>query len=206
METPGLPSSRKPHGISRDKNKSERRKRDLSCRRWGECPREPNSTLTINPQPNMAQPIPLQMPARDPRAELQIRLRNAPLQHAEALLSGYELLQRLHDRGVLDLLRGALGSSDKVIEIVVDAAKTPEAIIAARNLLILSKVVFTLEPELLEDIAKTVPNSLTQAREEKPLSLWQMFKKMCSHDTRRALSTMLNVLESFGKSLGSVRS
>ena len=150
----------------------------------------------------MAQPIPLQMPARDPRVELQVRLQNAPLQHAEALLSGYELLQRLHDRGVLDLLRGTLGSSDKVIEIVVDAAKTPEAIIATRNLLILSKVVFSLEPELLEGIAKAVPNSLTQAREEKPLSPWQMFKKMCSHDTRRALSTMLNILESFGKSLG----
>ncbi len=151
----------------------------------------------------MAQPIPLQMPARDPRAELQTRLQNAPLQHAEALLSGYELLQRLHDRGVLDLLRGALGSSDKVIEIVVDAAKTPEAIIATRNLLILSKVVFSLEPELLEGIAKAVPNSLTQAREEKPLNLWQMFKKMCSQDTRRALSAMLRILESFGKSLGS---
>jgi uncharacterized protein YjgD (DUF1641 family) len=154
----------------------------------------------------MAQPIPLQMPARDPRAELQTRLQNAPLQHAEALLSGYELLQRLHDRGVLDLLRGALGSSDKVIEIVVDAAKTPEAIIATRNLLILSKVVFSLEPELLEGIAKAVPNSLTQAREEKPLNLWHMFKKMCSQDTRRALSAMLGLLESFGKSLGSVRS
>ena len=150
----------------------------------------------------MAQPIRLEFSLRDPRAELQSRLQNAPLQHAEALLSGYELLQRFHDRGVLDLLRAALGSGDKVIESIVDAAKTPEAIIATRNLLILSKVMFSLEPELLEGIAKAVPNTLTQAREEKPLSLWQMFKKMCSHDTRRALSTMLNVLESFGKSLG----
>jgi uncharacterized protein YjgD (DUF1641 family) len=150
----------------------------------------------------MAQPIRLEFSPRDARAELQTRLQNAPLQHAEALLSGYDLLQRLHDRGVLDLLRGALGSSDKVIEIVVDAAKTPEAIIATRNLLILSKVVFSLEPELLEGITKAVPNSLTQAREERPLSPWQMFKKMCSHDTRRALSTMLNIFESFGKSLG----
>src|SRR6266516_7525379 len=152
----------------------------------------------------MAQPIPLQMPARDPRVELQVRLQNAPLQHAEALLSGYELLQRLHDRGVLDLLRGTLGSSDKVIEIVVDAAKTPEALNATRNLLILSKVVFSLEPELLENIAKTVPDSLAQAREQKPLSLWRLFKKMCSQDTRRALSAMLGIVESFGKSLGSV--
>jgi len=152
----------------------------------------------------MAQPIRLDFPPRDPRAELQTRLQNAPVQHAEALLSGYELLQVLHDRGVLDILRGGLGSSDKVISIVVDAAKTPEAIKATRNLLILSKVVFTLEPDLLEDIAKAVPNSLARARAQKPLSLWQMFKKLCGADTRRALSAMLGVLESFGKSLGPV--
>ena len=151
----------------------------------------------------MSQPIRLEFSPREARAELQIRLQNAPLQHAEALLSGYDLLQRLHDRGVLDLLRGGLGSSDKVLSIVVDAAKTPEAINATRNLLILSKVVFMLEPALLEDIVAAVPNSLAQAREQKPLSLWQMFKKMCSQDTRRALSAMLGLLESFGKSLGS---
>ena len=152
----------------------------------------------------MSQPIRLEFPPRDAREELHTRLQNAPLQHAEALLSGYDLLQRLHDRGVLDLLRGGLGSSDKVLSIVVDAAKTPEAINATRNLLILSKVIFTLEPELLEDIAKAVPNSLAQARAKKPLNLWQLFKKMCSQDTRRSLSAMLGVVESFGKSLGSV--
>ena len=152
----------------------------------------------------MSQPIRLEFPPRDARAELQSRLQDAPLQHAEALLSEYDLLQRLHDRGVLDLLRGGLGSSDKVLSIVVDAAKTPEAINATRNLLILSKIAFALEPALLEDIVTAVPNSLAQAREKKPLSLWQMFKKMCSQDTRRALSAMLGLLESFGKSLGPV--
>src|SRR5438067_5414293 len=151
----------------------------------------------------MSQPIRLEFSPRDAREALHTRLQNAPLQHTEALLSGYDLLQRLHDRGVLDLLRGGLGSSDKVLSIVVDAAKTPKAINATRNLLILSKVMFTLEPDLLENIAKAVPNSLAQAREQKPLSLWQLFKKMCSQDTRRALSVMVGLLESFGKSLGS---
>jgi len=152
----------------------------------------------------MAQPIRLEIPPRDACSELQTRLQNAPLQHAEALLAGYDLLQGLHDRGVLDLLRGGLGSSDKVLNILVDAAKTPEAIIATRNLLILSKVVFTLEPELLENITQAVPDSLARAKEQKPLTLLQMFKKMCSQDTRRALSAMLGILESFGRSLGPV--
>ena len=153
----------------------------------------------------MSQPIRLDFPPREARAELQTRLQNAPLQHAEALLSGYDLLQRLHDRGVLDLLRGGLGSSDKVLSIIVDAAKTPEAINATRNLLILSKVMFTLEPDLLENIADAVPNGLARAKEQKPLSLWQLFRQMCSQDTRRALSVMLGVVESFGSSLGSTR-
>jgi len=152
----------------------------------------------------MSQPIRLEFSPRDARAELHTRLQNAPLQHAEALLSGYDLLQRLHDRGVLDLFRGGLGSSDKVLSIAVEAAKTPEAINATRNLLILSKVMFTLEPDLLEDIAEAVPNSLAQARAKKPLSLWQLLKKTCSQDTRRALSAMLGVVESFGKSLAPV--
>jgi uncharacterized protein YjgD (DUF1641 family) len=150
----------------------------------------------------MSQPIRLEFAPRDARAEAQSRLQNAPLQHAEALLSGYDLIQRLHDRGVLDLLRGGLGSSDKVLSVIVDAAKTPEAIVATRNLLILSKVVFSLEPELLENITKAVPDSLARAKGQKPLNLWQMFKKLCSQDTRRALSAMLGILEAFGRSLG----
>ena len=144
----------------------------------------------------MSQPIRLDFAPRDAPAELQTRLQNAPVQHAEALLSGYDLLQRLHDRGVLDLLRGGLGSSDKVLSVAVDAAKTPAAINATRNLLILSKVMFTLEPDLLEDIAEAVPNSLAHARAKKPMSLWQLLKKMCSQDTRRALTAMLGLLES----------
>ena len=90
-----------------------------------------------------------------------------------------------------------------MLSIAVNAAKTPDAITATRNLLILSKIVFMLQPELLEDIVQAVPNSLAQAREQKPLSLWQLFKKMCSRDTRRALNAMLGIVESFGKSLGS---
>ena len=73
----------------------------------------------------MAKPIPLEFPAREPREELQARLQNAPQEHAQALLAAYEVLQGLHDRGVFELMRGALASSDKLIEIVVDGAKTP---------------------------------------------------------------------------------
>ena len=88
----------------------------------------------------MARPIPLELPPRDPREELRKRLEQAPIEHAEALLDSYELLQQLHDHGVFELLRGALGASDKLIETAVDAAKSDESIRAIRNAIILGKM------------------------------------------------------------------
>jgi len=60
--------------------------------------------------------------------------------HGEALLDSYELLQQLHDHGVFDLLRGALGASDRLIETAVDVTKSNESISAMRNAILLGKV------------------------------------------------------------------
>ena len=56
----------------------------------------------------MALPIRFQPLARDAREELRDRLDKAPLEHAEALLAAYEVLQGLNDRGArcIDALRG----------------------------------------------------------------------------------------------------
>jgi hypothetical protein len=64
----------------------------------------------------MAQPIPFESPKRDFREELRVRLEQAPAGHAEAILASYEVLQGLHDTGTLELLRGVLGGSDKILE------------------------------------------------------------------------------------------
>ena len=95
----------------------------------------------------MAQPIPLDIAPRNPRAELRSRLEQAPEEHAEAVLATYEVLQQLHNRGVLELMRGALAASDEILETVVDNVKTPEAIRAIRNLLFWRQILGSIEPE-----------------------------------------------------------
>src|SRR5216684_5316174 len=151
----------------------------------------------------MSQPIPLDLPARDPRTELQARLQNAPLEHAEALLSSYEVLQGLHNRGVLELLRGALGSSDKVLEIIVDSTKAPDAIRGIRNLIILAKILGTIEPELLEGFARSVPEAiaLTKAHGSKPPGFWGILVKFRNRNFRRGLVLVNSMLEAFGRNL-----
>jgi uncharacterized protein YjgD (DUF1641 family) len=151
----------------------------------------------------MAQPIRLELPARDPRVELQARLQSAPLEHAEALLSAYEVLQGLHDRGTLEFLRGALGSSDRVVEIFVETLRAPESIRGIRNLIILAKILGTFEPELVEGFARSLPEAiaLTKAHKARPPGFWGILNKFRNRDFRRGLVLVNSMLEAFGRNL-----
>lgn len=151
----------------------------------------------------MAQPIPFEPLKRDAREELSDRLDQAPLQHAEALLAAYEVLQRLHERGVLDILNGALSAGDNLLETVVEVIKTPEAIRAVRNLLLLTQVLGSIEPELLGVVARAVPEGLANlsAKGAQSPGLFSLLPKFCSKDSRRAMGVAAELIESVGKGL-----
>jgi uncharacterized protein YjgD (DUF1641 family) len=149
----------------------------------------------------MAQPIPLTLSARDPREALIRKLETAPQDHAEALLEVYDILQKLHEHGVLDAVRGGLGSSDKLLKMLVDATNTPEAIRGMRNLIILAKMADGLDPELLAGLAKVIPDSLAKAKTEKPLGVFGLLAKFRSEDSRRVMSVVARVMEALGRGL-----
>src|ERR1700757_2480628 len=125
----------------------------------------------------MAQPIPLEIPSRNPRAELRSRLEQAPEAHAEAVLAAYEVLQQLHERGVLDIMRAALAASDEILQKVVDNARTPEAIRAIRNLLFWRRILGSIEPEWFKGIFQAIPEGIADAtaEREKPIGLFGLF-------------------------------
>src|ERR1700692_4249706 len=141
----------------------------------------------------MARPIPMELPKRDPREELRVRLQQAPLDHAEAILAGYEVLQGLHDRGVLELLRGVLGGGDRILEIAVEAAKTPEAIHGIRNLIIMLKLAGSIDPDQLHA-------ALDVGHKQAP-SLWEIGKRARTDDARRGIETAVALFGIFGAAL-----
>jgi len=149
----------------------------------------------------MAKPVPLQLPPRDPREELRSRLDSAPLEHAEALLAGYEVLQGLHDQGVLELLCGLLGSGSKVLETATEAAKAPETMRAIRNLVILGKTLGEIDPELFDGFAMALPEAMRQAKMQgkEPPSFFAILNKFRSKDLRRGLVAVNSLLEAWGK-------
>jgi uncharacterized protein YjgD (DUF1641 family) len=157
----------------------------------------------------MAKPIPLELPKRDPQQELRSRLEKAPDEHAEALLASLDVLQSLHDQGVLELLRGVLGGGNKILEIVVDASKSPEAIRGIRNLVIMTKILGAMDPQVLKKFTEAVPDVLVgaaKAQETEPPGFWEAFRILRSKNLRRGLAAANNVLEALGTNLPTQKS
>jgi len=151
----------------------------------------------------MATPIPLELPPRDAKRELHARLQNAPMEHAEALLAGYEVLQGLHESGVLDMLRGLLDSKDKIIEQAVDATNAPAGIRAMRNLMVLANVLGEIDPGALNAVTLSWAQALAETRQRaaNPPGFWSLLRSFHGKDLRRGLVLVNTLLEKFGCNL-----
>jgi uncharacterized protein YjgD (DUF1641 family) len=151
----------------------------------------------------MAQPIPFTVPLPDPRTELQDRLRNAPVEHAQALLAAHDVLQGLYDSGVLDVMRGVLGSRDKVLDIVVGATGSPTALRAIRNLLLLTNMLGSIEPEVLDNFIQATPKALNMmVRQPERPGLWTLVKDfLWNQDFRHGMAAINTMIEVFGRAL-----
>jgi hypothetical protein len=99
----------------------------------------------------MAQPIAFHAPEKTAPVHME-RSRNAPAEHAEAILSGYGVLQFLHDRGVLNLLRGVLDAGDELIGTITTVIDTPNSIRVMRNSLLLTKLLASIPPDVLSSL------------------------------------------------------
>jgi uncharacterized protein YjgD (DUF1641 family) len=153
----------------------------------------------------VAQPIALEIPPRNPRADLRSRVERASEEHAEAVLAAYELLQELHNQGVLDIMRSALAARDELLEKVVDNAKKPEAIRGIRSLLYWRRILGSIEPEWFRGIFQAIPEGLARARanQQKPVGLFTLLRRLMSRDSRRGLAAAIAFLQAFGRHLQS---
>jgi uncharacterized protein YjgD (DUF1641 family) len=129
----------------------------------------------------------------DSRADLVRRVEQAPIEHAEAVLATYDLLQRLHDKGLLDLLNGLLSAGGTVVEHVVDVVSSKEMVTALRIGLIFSNLLNSIDADALHGL-------VAGAGKETP-SLLALGKQAASKDARRGLATAVGLLNLFGAAL-----
>jgi uncharacterized protein YjgD (DUF1641 family) len=104
----------------------------------------------------MAHPITFKPQPIDPKDELMGELASAPREHAEALLATYDLLQAAHDQGILDLLRAVAGGKDVLAEKLGAGMALPETIAALRNAIALTRILASIDPEMLHGISRSM--------------------------------------------------
>ena len=142
----------------------------------------------------MAKPVEFrQFTPRNSREDLIHKLENAPEQHAEALLEAYELLQRLHEKGLIDLANGLLSASDTVVERAVEVVSAKQTVGALRSLLMVGNILIGVDPDQL--------HALFSGARAKPPSIWQIWKRATTDDARRGIATAIGLLNLFGAAL-----
>ncbi|HEY0307479.1 MAG TPA: DUF1641 domain-containing protein [Acidobacteriaceae bacterium] len=144
----------------------------------------------------MANPITALPKKVDPRQELQRRLDAAPLQHAEALLVAFDVLEEAHKQGLLDMIHGAVGSKNAIFGKLAEYGSRSESTNAIRNALLLAQLLGNLDPDSLQTALATADAS----RSQRPPSLWQIFRTMRSEEGRRGLGLMAALLAAMGRS------
>jgi uncharacterized protein YjgD (DUF1641 family) len=156
----------------------------------------------------MAKPIAIAPdPARSqaPRDELRRRLESAPIEHAEALLALWDLLEAAHARHVLEIARGALSTSDEILERLAKAAGSESSIRALRNAILLGEMLGSLDPEMTGSVLHSVRHALASTQDElrsRPSpSLVQIVARLTSRDARAAYGLLANLFAALGRAL-----
>ena len=148
----------------------------------------------------MAQPISL-LPPHQNGAGADRHLRESPQQHADAILSALALLQLLHDRGVLELLRGVVGAGDHLVGTLTAAVDTPESLRAIRNFILLTKFFGSIPPDILSSLVQAATEGAKREKTQRPPGVFKLLRRLGSEDSRHAIAVTLDLLESVGKGL-----
>ena len=128
----------------------------------------------------------------DSRLDLQRRIASAPREHAEAVLESYELLQRLHDCGILAIANGLLSAGPTVVAKLTDVVSSAPAVTTLRLGLALGKIATAIDANRVEQL---VAESTT------PASWWQILRLALRKETRQALGLSLGLLGAFGEAI-----
>src|SRR5579871_613280 len=116
----------------------------------------------------MAKPIAFKPVTVDFKTDLERRLEKAPAEHAAALLATLDILEIAHREGLLDIIHGLIGAKDTVTGKLAEYAK---------------------HPEVLDQLSKAMSTTTEEhKREQHPPTLWQLWKRTTSEDSRRGLS------------------
>ncbi|HWZ50516.1 MAG TPA: hypothetical protein VNW54_03545, partial [Granulicella sp.] len=129
----------------------------------------------------------------DARVDLIKKVEGAPVEHAEAVLAAYELLQQLHEKGILELLTGLLAAGDTVVNHVVGVISSPQAVTATRLGLMMVNLLGSIDADKI--------TAALAAGSKEPPTLLAIGKQATSKEARRGMAVAVGLLNVLGAAL-----
>lgn len=126
---------------------------------------------------------------------------DSPEEHAESMLDASAILQLLRDKGVLEIIKDALGSMEKVMEVITETLEREDVVRTVRNITVLIKILGSIEPDTLENVMKSLSSATHGTAAQKPPGLLHLLSQLSSGDTRRALEPIAAALQALGRSI-----
>jgi uncharacterized protein YjgD (DUF1641 family) len=128
---------------------------------------------------------------------------NALLENKEAILESLQVMKHMHEQGVLSLLSGLFGQGDKVLNILVKTADTPETANMLKNLLLMLGALGTLNVKQLEPFILKINSGIARVAEYKEtdekVGYLDLARSLKDPEINRSLSLLLNFLKGMGQ-------
>ncbi len=131
-----------------------------------------------------------------------IEYRPTPLQTDTAADALNDLLEALHQGGVLRLATNLVQQSGEVAEVALNQLGLESSQRLINNLLVIMGFLAKTEPEALEKLLNGLSQGVNEAqREHKTPGAFGLMRELNDPEVRRGLSALLTVLGSLGQAL-----
>ena len=123
----------------------------------------------------------------------------------EALERLLQVVQDLHESGILDILHGLLTSKEKIAGILLEQILKPSVLGTVKNAMTAIGTVSKIDPNQLSTLTEALVSGLQAGQERlelnKKTGVFELAKALRDPGSNRALSLVLGVLQGLGQAL-----
>lgn len=124
------------------------------------------------------------------------------LKNKQALLDTLDLVQHMHDRGIISLLSGLFAEGDKVLQILIKKMDSKETANTLKNLLLMVGVLGTINVKQLEPILLKLNAGIARVAEDKDhdeqIGYFDIVKSLKDPEINRSIAFFFDFLKGMG--------
>jgi uncharacterized protein YjgD (DUF1641 family) len=125
-------------------------------------------------------------------------------ENREAITTSLEIIKELHTAGILDVVKGALRTREKIGVIAIEQMNQPEMHRTIRNGIYAMEFLGQLDPDKLKTLFNGISHGLEKTADDhhEKIGMWGLLKAMRDPGVNASLTTMLNFLNGMGEEIG----